>query len=127
MKKWITICALSLSALLYPCSELLCWDTAGNRVGEWSEISCDGNNYSGTWTGYVTSDCRFMGTNEWDSVAGTIHPTTKILTATGIRNNGCGSITINGTFTSDLISVTGNCKMAPNPRPKGRGFALSTL
>ena len=108
MKKWITICVLCLSALLYPCAELLCWDTAGNRIGEWSEISCDGNNYSGAWTGYVTSDCRFIGTNDWDSVIGAIDPSTKILTASGISHNGCGSITINGTFTSDLISVTGN-------------------
>jgi len=49
-------------ALLYPGTELLGWDTAGNRMGSWSETSCDGYKYSGTWTGYVTSDCRFIGT-----------------------------------------------------------------
>lgn len=100
MRGWVILCASCPFALLYPCAELLCWDTAGNRIGVWSETSCDGNNYSGTWTGYVT--------NDWDSVIGTIDPSIKILTATGTSLNGCGSITINGTFTSDLISVSGN-------------------
>ena len=108
MTRWIILGVSCLFALLYPCAELLCWDTAGNRIGSWTETSCDGNNYSGTWTGYVTNDCRFIGTNDWDSVIGTIDATTKILTATGISCTGCGSITINGTFTSDLISVSGN-------------------
>ena len=123
MKKWITICALSLSALLYPCAELLCWDTAGNRIGSWSETSCDGNNYSGTWTGYVTNDCRFIGTNDWESVIGTINPTTKIFTATGTKRDGCGSITIQGTFTSDLVSVSGNYNFSKG----GRGSFSGTI
>lgn len=60
MKKWFILCGLCLLALFYPCDERPCWDTAGAR--------------GGTWTGYVTSDCRFMGTGEWESVAGTINP-----------------------------------------------------
>ena len=108
MKTWIIVCALSLLALFYPCAELHCWDTAGNRIGSWSEISCDGNSYSGTWIGYVTSDCRFFGAKDWESVIGTINPSTKVLTATGMSCRECGSIEITGTFTPDLISVSGN-------------------
>ena len=110
MKTWIIVCALCLLALFYPCSELHCWDTAGNRIGTWSEISCDGNRFSGTWTGYVTSDCRFFGASEWESVNGTINPSSKILKATGMSHKGCGSIEITGTFTTDLVSVSGNYK-----------------
>ena len=108
MTRWGILCASCLLALLYPSAELLCWDTAGNRIGSWSETSCDGNNYSGTWAGYVTNDCRFIGTNDWESVIGTIDASTKILTATGTSLNGCGSIAMTGTFTSELISVSGN-------------------
>jgi hypothetical protein len=108
MKTWIIVCASCFLALFYPCSELHCWDTAGNRIGSWSEISCDGNEYSGTWTGYVTNDCRFLGTNKWKSVNGTINPSTKVLTATGTNPDGCGSIEMTGIFTTDLVSVSGS-------------------
>ena len=108
MRKWMILCASCLLALLYPCAELLCWDTAGDRSGTWSETSCDGNGYAGTWSGYVTSNCRFIGTNEWESITGKINPSTKILTATGTSSNGCGFITMTGTFTSDLVSVSGS-------------------
>ena len=56
MKTWIILCVLCLLAPFYPGAELFCWDTAGNRIGTWSEIYCDGHSYPGTWTGYVTSD-----------------------------------------------------------------------
>ena len=102
------LCTLCLLAVLYPGADLQCWDTAGNRAGFWSETSCDGYGYSGTWSGYVTSDCRFFGTNEWASVAGEINPSTKNLTATGTSQKGCGSITMTGTFTSDFESISGS-------------------
>ena len=108
MKTWIIACTVCLVALLYPGADLQCWDTGGNRGGSWSGISCDGNVQSGNWTGYVTSDCRFFGTGDWESVTGKINPTTKILTATGRSIHGCGPITINGTFSSDFLSVTGS-------------------
>ena len=107
MRRWIMICSICLLALFYPCAELLCWDTAGKRVGSWSEKSCDGHRQSGTWTGYVTDDCRFLGTNQWESVTGKIDPKTKLLSASGNSPNGCGSIAITGYFTSDLVSVSG--------------------
>ena len=108
MKTWIILCASCLLALFYPCSALHCWDTAGNRIGSWSEISCDGNSYSGTWTGYVTNDCRFIGTSEWESVTGKVNPSTKVLTATGTLCEECGSISMTGTFTRDVVSISGN-------------------
>ena len=108
MRRWIILCVTCLLALLFPCAELLCWDTAGNRVGSWTETSCDGNRYAGTWTGYVTKDCRFIGTNEWESVTGRINPSTKVLKATGTSRDGCGSITMTGTFTSNLVSISGS-------------------
>jgi hypothetical protein len=108
MKKWTIIFALCLLSLFYPPPELHCWDTAGNRAGSWSETSCDGLGYAGTWTGYVTSDCHFIGTNEWESVSGTINPSTKALEATGKSRNDCGTIKMTGTFTSDLVSVSGS-------------------
>ena len=112
MTRWIILGVSCLFALLYPCGELLCWDTAGNRIGSWSETSCNGNYFSGTWTGYVTSDCRFIGTNEWESVSGTINESTKFLTATGISSDGCGSIEMTGTFTTDLVSVSGSYRFS---------------
>ena len=108
MKKWITICSVCLVALFYPGADLQCWDTGGNREGYWSGISCDGNVASGSWAGYVTSDCRFFGTGKWESVTGTINPSTRILTASGENVNGCGSIRISGTFSSDFVSVNGS-------------------
>jgi hypothetical protein len=108
MKTWIIVCASFFLALLFPCPDLHCWDTAGKRIGSWSEISCDGNGYSGNWTGYVTSDCRFFGTNDWESVSGTINFSTKVLTATGKSRDECGSVEMTGTFSSNLESVSGN-------------------
>jgi hypothetical protein len=107
MRKLIILCSSCLFALLYPCAELFCWDTAGNRIGSWVEISCDGISYSGAWTGDVTSDCRFVGKNVWESVTGEINPSSKILTASGISPDGCGMINMTGLFSSDLVSVSG--------------------
>ena len=107
MRKWLIICASCLLALIYPCAELHCWDTAGVRSGIWTEASCDGSEYTGTWSGYITNDCHFIGTHQWEHVTGKIDPSTKILSATGTRNNRCGSITMTGTFTRDLLSVSG--------------------
>ena len=109
-KSLLFLFVLCLIALLYPCEELLCWDTAGNRVGYWSETSCDGKDYSGVWTGNVTNDCRFIGTAGWKSLAGTIEPSTKVLTATGTIRKECGPVTMNGGFSSHLISVRGSYK-----------------
>lgn len=108
MRKWVILSVLCLAALFYPCDELPCWDTAGARAGTWSETSCFGNDSSGTWTGYVTEDCRFFGTSEWKSIAGTIDPSTQVLTATGKIREQCGTVTMTGTFTSNLTSVSGN-------------------
>lgn len=123
MGRWIILCASCLLALLYPCADLLCWDTAGDRVGSWSETSCDGYGYTGTWTGYVTNDCRFIGTNEWESVTGKINPSTKVLTAIGTSRDGCGSITMTGTFTSDLVSLSGSY----NYRKGGSGSFIGSI
>lgn len=108
MRKGIILFTSCILALLYPGAELLCWDTAGDRIGSFTEISCDGHSYTGSWTGYVTSNCRFIGTNEWESVTGRINPSTKVLTATGTGRDGCGSISITGTFTSNLVSISGS-------------------
>ena len=112
MKTWLILCVLCLLALFYPGAELLCWDTAGNRIGTWSEISCDGYSYSGTWTGYVTSDCRLIGSNEWESVTGIIDPSTKIFTGTGTFRDECGSVKMTGTFTTDFVSVSGSYRFS---------------
>ena len=120
MQKWIILCSSCLLALLYPGAKLHCWDTAGDRSGLYSETSCDGYDYTGSWTGFVTSDCRFIGTNEWESVSGKINPSTKVFTATGKSCDGCGLIKMTGIFTSDLVSVTGNYNYS-----KGGGGSFS--
>ena len=107
MRKWIIIIASCISALFWPCGVLHCWDTAGNRVGSWSETSCDGYTYSGNWSGYVTNDCRFFGTGKWAFVNGSIDWSSKDLAATGIIRRECGPITMTGTFTNNLISLSG--------------------
>ena len=83
---------------------LTCADIAGQWQGNWSETSCDTNHYADTWTGIVSSDCTFTGTDNWDAVSGTINPSNMALTATGISQDGCGSINVSGTFTSDSVS-----------------------
>ena len=108
MRRWIVLGVLCLLAVMYPGADLQCWDTAGNRAEAWSETSCDGYAYSGTWIGYVTNDCRFIGTSKWESVTGTINPSTKVLECTGTIREGCGSITMIGTFTSDFESISGS-------------------
>jgi hypothetical protein len=110
MQRWIILCALGLLAVLYPGADLQCWDTAGNQAGSWSETSCDGNGYTGTWTGYVTNDCRFIGSGKWGSVTGTINPSTNVLTASGTIREGCGSIKMIGTLTSDSVTISGSYK-----------------
>jgi ribosomal protein L24E len=81
-----------------------CSDIAGDWDGNWSETSCDNASYSGTWSGTVSSDCSFTGTDNWDTVSGTIDPSTLMLTATGISKDGCGTISVSGTFVSDSVS-----------------------
>jgi hypothetical protein len=53
MRRWIVLGVLCLLAVMYPGADLQCWDTAGNRAGSWSETSCDGYAYSGTWKAFV--------------------------------------------------------------------------
>jgi hypothetical protein len=120
MIKWVIMGGLCLAALYYPCDELPCWDTAGRRTGSWSETACDGYAHSGTWTGYVTEDCRFIGTGDWESVSGTIDSTTMALTGTGTIREGCGPVTMSGTFSHNLISVTGTYQYS-----KGGGGSFS--
>jgi hypothetical protein len=107
MKTWIILCVLCLVGVVFPGADLQCWDSAGNQAGTWSETSCDGNGYSGTWTGYVTNDCRFIGTNEWRSVSGTINPATNVFSAVGTIRDDCGHITMTGTFSRDFVSISG--------------------
>ena len=107
MKKWMTICALCILVLFYPCVELPCYDTNGEHAGIWSGTSCYGLTDAGTWTGYVTDDCQFIGTGEWGAVTGIINPSTNVLTASGSIHEECGSVKINGTFTISLMSVSG--------------------
>ena len=83
-----------------------CIEIAGQWEGNWSETSCDTFDYSGPWTGTVSNGCIFIGTDNWDTISGTIDPSSMMLTATGISQDGCGSINVTGTFTSD--SVTGS-------------------
>ena len=108
MKKWILICTLSSLALFYPCVELPCYDTSGKHAGIWKGTTCSGLAFSGTWKGYVTDDCRFIGTDKWSSVTGVINPSNHELTASGSISDECGSIKLNGTFTSSLMTVSGN-------------------
>ena len=110
MKRWIILCVLCLMALLFPGADLQCWDTAGKQAGSWTETTCNGYVYSGTWTGYITNNCRFIGTGEWESVTGTINPSTNVLTATGTFREECGAITLTGTFTRDFVSISGSYK-----------------
>lgn len=81
-----------------------CSDIAGEWEGNWSETSCDTLDYSGPWTGSVSNDCIFTGTDNWDFVSGTIDHTTMILAATGTSKDGCGSVNLTGTFTSNSVS-----------------------
>jgi hypothetical protein len=81
-----------------------CNEIAGLWEGNWSETSCDGASYSGPWTGNVSNDCIFTGTDNWDFVSGTIDPSTMILTATGTSQDGCGFVNVTGTFTSNSVS-----------------------
>ena len=108
MKKWMTICTLCFFALFYPCVELPCYDTSGAHAGIWSGTSCNGLPASGSWTAYVTDDCQFIGTGKWVSVTGIINPSTQDLSASGSINEDCGFIKLNGTFTSSLMTVSGN-------------------
>jgi hypothetical protein len=82
-----------------PCSAY-----AGNWSGTYSETYCDGVNYSGTWTGVVTSDCSITTiSDEGGSSEGTI---------TGNNVSGsafdpfCGTVSIVGTISGNSISGT---------------------
>ncbi|MCP3867798.1 MAG: hypothetical protein GY703_06830 [Gammaproteobacteria bacterium] len=83
-----------------------CSGFAGDWNGSWLETSCDGVEYSGSWTGRVGGSCNFSGTDNWDFATGTIDPTTKILTATGVSSDGCGAVSLTGTLTD--MSATGD-------------------
>ena len=83
-----------------------CIEIAGQWEGNWSETSCDTFDYSGPWTGTVSNGCIFIGTDNWDTISGTIDASSMMLTATGTSQDGCGSINVTGTFTSN--SVTGS-------------------
>lgn len=108
MQKLMILCVLFLVPLFYPCETLLCWDCAGKLTGSWSEISCDGNSYSGTWTGSITNDCSFVGIGEWESITGKINFSNKTLAAAGLIRDDCGPSTISGKFTNNFLSVSGN-------------------
>lgn len=111
MNRCVVVCIPGLVALLvlfWPCEELLCWDTAGERKGTWSETSCDGYEYSGRWSAVVTDDCRFIGNDEWDAVTGAIDPTTGALAASGTIRTQCGSVELTGTCQGNLASVSGS-------------------
>jgi parallel beta-helix repeat protein len=82
-----------------------CSNIAGSWSGSWSETYCDGNNYSGTWTGQVYSDCDAIAIGT--TVTGTINPSTKVFTGTGTSED-CGSITLKGTFTDNFVSGSYN-------------------
>ena len=81
-----------------------CSGIAGEWAGNWSETSCDTFDYSGSWTGTVSSDCVFTGTDNWDHVSGTIDPITLNVTASGISEDGCGAINVSGTFVGNSVS-----------------------
>jgi hypothetical protein len=81
-----------------------CSDIAGDWQGNWSEVDCYGEEDTGTWTGQVTSSCQFTGGDAFDSVTGTVDPSTKIVTATGTHSFGCGSIAVTGTFVTTSVS-----------------------
>jgi len=104
MKKIVIIWTLYLLAILLPKVSFACSDLAGSWEGHWSETSCDGWSYSGSWTGELTSDCVFTGTDNWDFISGSIDPATKLLTATGVSRDGCGTITVTATFTNESVS-----------------------
>ena len=108
MKKLMTLSALCLLALVFPGAELECWDTAGDRAGTWSEISCDGKKYTGSWSGLVTNDCRFVGTGEWKQVVGTVDPSTRTLSATKAGFGRCGTLAISGLFSYTFETITGS-------------------
>lgn len=81
-----------------------CSEISGDWKGNWSETSCDSNSYSGEWTGTIQSNCEFSGTDNWDFVSGTIDPSTMVLTASGVSKDGCGTVSVTGTFTADSVS-----------------------
>ncbi len=83
-----------------------CATLSGLWCGQWSETSCDGLTYSGNWEGEIDSGCSFYGLSEWEFVNGSIDPTTKILTASGVSVEGCGTITLNGAIDGDSIAGT---------------------
>jgi len=45
-----------------------------------------------------------------DPANGTINPSAKTITGTGTIRDGCGPITMTGTFTSDFVSISGSYK-----------------
>ena len=81
-----------------------CTDLSGSWCGSWSETSCDGESYSGDWVGQLDSDCSFIGSGAWETVSGSIDPSTGILTASGESVVGCGQITLDGQINGNAIS-----------------------
>lgn len=95
-----------LSPFFDPSVVYACSDIAGIWNCSFSETSCDGRNYNGYGILWVRSDCSVEGTDNWDTISGTVNPSTKVLTVTGISRDGCGTINGSGIFTAD--SVSGN-------------------
>jgi len=89
----------SISEASTECPKILCDEISGSWSGSWSETSCDGETYSGSWAGEVTVDCIFKGTGTWKS--GTINPFTLVLESQGISEDGCGFFSLTGTFSNN--------------------------
>lgn len=90
-----------------PTSPPTCNQIAGDWSGSWSEISCDGARYSGSWTGQFMENCTFKGTDNWDHISGTINPATMIFTGRGTSREGCGTISMTGVI-SNNDTLSGN-------------------
>ncbi len=89
------------------CPNNLCYKIAGSWSGSWSEVSCDGEPYSGSWVGKVTYNCILKGTGIWDYKRGTINPFTMVLKSSGVSQDGCGFFSLTGVFPSNN-SLSGN-------------------
>ncbi len=104
MKNKMLVVMCCFLSCLFAKNTLACTQIAGTWEGGWSETSCNNVQYSGRWTGEVTSDCEFTGTDNWDHITGTIDRNTFVLSGTGVSMDGCGTITLTGAFTEDYVS-----------------------
>lgn len=90
--------SFSMSEASKECPKDLCADISGSWSGSWSEISCDDESYSGSWTAEVTVDCTLKGSGIWAYKRGTINPFTLVLKSGGISEDGCGFFSLTGAF-----------------------------